>query len=140
MHNQQCPKVHEIYKIVSTTENLEKYQQYLSVSFDIIIVKSLVLIHIHGHSDQVEARVNFSSRKKPRGNENRRWHGTTRTCNIGDKGVTTFCSDSSCSLCGIMRASYDRSFSVSAGMFGAGIYTSATSSKFVLVQTEVTGD
>jgi len=108
LHNKKCPEVREIYKIVSTTESLEKYQQYL---------------------DQLEARGNFSSRKKSRGNENRRWHGTTRTCNIGDEGETEFCSDSSCSLCCIMKNSYDVSFSMSTGMFGAGIYTSATSSK-----------
>jgi len=31
MHNTQCPEVRAIYKIVSTTANLMKYEQYLSV-------------------------------------------------------------------------------------------------------------
>ena len=41
------------------------------------------------------------------GNENRRWHGTRRICNIGDKGHTQFCSAPNCSLCCIMRTSFD---------------------------------
>ena len=41
------------------------------------------------------------------GNENRRWHGTRRICNIGDKGHTQFCSAPTCSLCCIMRSSFD---------------------------------
>ena len=71
---------------------------------------------------------------KPRGNENRRWHGTRRKCNIGDKGVTGFCTDSKCSLCCIIKTSFDLKFFKGAtgwGRFGAGIYTSSTSSKFV---------
>lgn len=139
LHNLKCPEVREIYKIVSPKENIERYQQYLSVSL-LIIMKCLILIHSHNHRDEVETRGKFASRKKSRGNENRRWHGTTRTCNIGDKGETEFCPDSSCSLCCIMKSSFDRSFSVSSGMFGSGIYTSATSSKFVLVPTKVIGD
>lgn len=45
-HPKECPKVHEIYKVVSSTENLENYHQYLSVSF--IIAKSLILILTYG--------------------------------------------------------------------------------------------
>lgn len=107
-HNNNCPEVHAIYKIVSTTDSSEKYDLYL---------------------DQVEAKGNFISQGKSRGNENRRWHGTTRNCNIGDAGVTEFCADDTCALCSVMKYSYDVSFSASGGMFGVGIYTSATTSK-----------
>ena len=85
-------------------------------------------------SDRVEAKRRFTSKGKTRGNENRRWHGTTRKCKIGDEGVTKFCSNPSCSLCCIMKTSFDISFfakKTSFGRFGAGIYTSSTSSKFV---------
>ena len=41
------------------------------------------------------------------GNEHRRWHGTRRVCNLGDKGHTQFCSSTTCSLCSIIRTSYD---------------------------------
>jgi hypothetical protein len=73
---------------------------------------------------------------KSRGNEQRRWHGTVRMCNIGDPGVTEFCSNPSCSLCSIMRTSFDISFfgqRTNFGRFGAGIYASATSSKSVSI-------
>ncbi|KAF9790497.1 hypothetical protein BJ322DRAFT_393641 [Thelephora terrestris] len=107
-HNNNCPEVRAIYKIVSTIESLENFEQYLNL---------------------VEAKGNFMAQGKTRGNENRRWHGTTRNCNIGDKGETDFCQDSSCSLCSIMKSSFDLSFSMGTGMFGGGIYTSSTTSK-----------
>jgi len=108
MQNVKCPEVRAIYKIVGTAASLTKYEQYLN---------------------QVEAKHNFASQNKSRGNERRRWHGTTRKCTIGDKGVTTFCSDSSCALCCIMKTSFDLSRFARCGMFGAGIYTSSTSLK-----------
>lgn len=89
-----------------------------------------------GFSNSVEANRDFASMGKSRGNENRRWHGTRRKCNLGDKGVTNFCTDSKCSLCCIIKTSFDLRFFKGAtgwGRFGAGIYTSSTSSKFVSV-------
>ena len=93
-----------------------------------------MLIDAPGYSNRVEAKRNFASKNQARGNEKRRWHGTTRKCRVGDKGVTTFCSNSSCALCCIMRSSFDLLFfakKTGRGRFGAGIYTSSTSSKFV---------
>jgi len=85
-------------------------------------------------SDSVEARGHFTGVNRPPGNENRRWHGTRRKCTLGDNGCTTFCSDSQCSLCCIINTSFDLAHfgkKTSWGRFGAGIYTSSTSSKFV---------
>ena len=87
-----------------------------------------------GCSDGVEAKHNFASKGLPRGNENRRWHGTRRACKLGDKGVKNFCKDSDCSLCRIIKTSLDLKYFKEAtgwGRFGEGIYTSSTSSKFV---------
>ena len=39
LHNTQCPGVHAIYKLVSTVDNIAKYNQYLSVS--LVIADSL---------------------------------------------------------------------------------------------------
>ena len=86
------------------------------------------------NSDSVEAKHNFASKGLPRGNENRRWHGTRRKCKLGDKGVKNFCGDSDCSLCRIVKTSLDLKYFKEAtgwGRFGEGIYTSSTSSKFV---------
>ncbi|KAF9643753.1 hypothetical protein BDM02DRAFT_1355394 [Thelephora ganbajun] len=110
-HNTACPQVRAVYKIVNTAANLKKYEQY---------------------RDGVEARGIFLSTGKSRGNENRRWHGTRRRCNIGDKGVTTFCTNPKCSLCCIVKTSFSLGFFKGAtgwGRFGVGIYTSSTSSK-----------
>lgn len=85
--------------------------------------------------DSVEARGHFTGVNRPPGNENRRWHGTRRKCTLGDIGCTTFCSDPQCSLCCIIKTSFDLAHfgkKTSWGRFGAGIYTSSTSSKFVL--------
>ena len=76
----------------------------------------------------VEARGQFLLTQRSAGNENRRWHGTKRECNLGDKGVTSFCSSPACSLCRIIQTSYNSSL---AGSFGSGVYTSSTSSKSV---------
>ena len=92
----------------------------------------LLTLDAPGSSNRVEMGRNFASEGKHRGNECNRWHGTTRKCKIGDKGTTWFCSDTSCSLCCIMKASFDLKFfgkKTNFGRFGVGIYTSATSSK-----------
>lgn len=100
-------------------------------------------------SNAVEARGQFVSQGRSAGNENRRWHGTRRECNLGDKGNTTFCGSSTCSLCCIVKTSFDLSlWGKKTGWgrceifilftplktyrllrFGKGIYTSSTSSK-----------
>jgi len=111
LHDTPCPKVRAVYKIVSTTKNMAKHEQYL---------------------DQVEDRRDFASKNKPLGNVKSRWHGTTRMCRLGDSGVTEFCSKQSCALCCITKTSFDISFfdkEKKWGRFGAGIYTSSVSSK-----------
>jgi len=65
---------------------------------------SLVLPRINRAS--VEARGKFAAAGRSAGNENRRWHGTTRECLLGENGNTALCSSTSCSLCGIIRTSY----------------------------------
>ncbi|KAF9790539.1 hypothetical protein BJ322DRAFT_999426 [Thelephora terrestris] len=110
-HNTTCPAVKAVYKIICTKASLDKYQRYL---------------------DDVEFRGNFLAKESSRGNERRRWHGTKRKCYIGDQGNTRFCTDSGCSLCRIIQKSFDIKLfkkSTGWGRFGAGIYTSSTSSK-----------
>ncbi|KAF9037691.1 hypothetical protein BJ165DRAFT_1558638 [Panaeolus papilionaceus] len=106
-----CPPVKRVYKIVTPASSLASYNAYRAA---------------------VEARGQFVSSGRSAGNENRRWHGTKRSCNLGDKGHTQFCSSTSCSLCSIMRSSFDITLwgkKTGWGRFGKGIYTSSTSSK-----------
>jgi len=110
-HKTTCPEVKAVYKIVVTDASMAQYQKYL---------------------DGVESKGNFVAMGKSRGNENRRWHGTRRKCNLGDIGHHTFCADMECALCCIIQLSFDLKFFKAAtgwGRFGRGIYTSSTSSK-----------
>jgi len=110
-HETACPEVRAVYKVINTAASLKKYEKYL---------------------DGVEAKGNFAAAGGSPGNENRRWHGTRRKCKIGDKGFTAFCTDANCALCCIIKTSFDLKFFRGAtgwGRFGAGIYTSSTSSK-----------
>ncbi|KAI0695392.1 hypothetical protein BC835DRAFT_1414906 [Cytidiella melzeri] len=110
-----CPSVRHIYKIIADQSSLDKYNAY---------------------RDDVEARGQFVASGRSAGNENRRWHGTRRECKLGDKGHTSFCASNNCSLCCVMRTSFDVSlwgkktgWGRNPSRFGAGIYTSSTSSK-----------
>jgi len=73
------------------------------------------------------------SRGIPGGNTRRRFHGTVRLCRIGDTpSDNTFCTLSNCNLCRIVQSSFQVARAgqrTNFGRFGAGIYSSATSSK-----------
>ncbi|KAH7890557.1 hypothetical protein F5I97DRAFT_45166 [Phlebopus sp. FC_14] len=63
-----------------------------------------------------------------RGNEKMLFHGTLRTCQVGDDpSRTSPCNRHDCKLCSILRCSFDPS--QSHGMFGHGVYVSPVSSK-----------
>ncbi|KXN81923.1 hypothetical protein AN958_03408, partial [Leucoagaricus sp. SymC.cos] len=110
-HSTHCPPVRRVYKIYSPAPSLAAYEAY---------------------KINVESRGQFVSQGRSAGNENRRWHGTRRECHLGDKGHTRLCSSTTCSLCCIIRTSYDLKLfgkKTGWGRFGRGIYTSSTSSK-----------
>ncbi|KIK51077.1 hypothetical protein GYMLUDRAFT_181904, partial [Collybiopsis luxurians FD-317 M1] len=65
------------------------------------------------------------------GNVQKLWHATKRQCNLGDDGRRLrICADTECSLCQIIRTSYQKNLiNHCPPRFGVGIYTSTTSSK-----------
>ena len=90
------------------------------------------------------------------GNEVYRWHGTRRACNLGDSyNHENLCAQPTCSLCNIIRNSFDLGLANSKNgwgryvhnlsitlrratvmtlalhRFGRGIYSTATSSKYI---------
>jgi hypothetical protein len=82
----------------------------------------------------VEVRGGFTTMGLSPGNQRLRWHGTNRNCNVGDSGRTSLCRSPHCSLCRIIKTSFDVAHSkknTGCGRFGQGIYTSSTSSKLV---------
>lgn len=109
--NSSCPLVRRVYKIIAPTSNLAAYNAYKA---------------------SVEMQGQFVASGRSAGNENRRWHGTRRECNLGDRGNNNLCKSPTCSLCCIIRTSFDLSLwgkKTGWGRFGKGIYTSSTSSK-----------
>ncbi|KAH9067953.1 ADP-ribosylation, partial [Lactarius vividus] len=66
-------------------------------------------------------------------NTRRRFHGTIRKCRLGDTSTDgALCKLSDCNMCSIIRSSFQLAHvgkRTNFGRFGAGIYTSATSSK-----------
>ena len=121
-----CPQVRAVYKVVSTQQSIDEYNSYRYVS---IFPYPKCELTTPNFSNSVEARGHFTKVNRQPGNVNRRWHGTRKKCSLGDKGCTTFCSDTQCALCCIIKTSFDVK-KASKGQFGTGIYTSSTSSKF----------
>ncbi|EIM84805.1 ADP-ribosylation [Stereum hirsutum FP-91666 SS1] len=107
LHHSQKPEVIKIWKIFGKKVYVDRYMAY---------------------KDKV-----IKSSGYPDGNAKRRWHGTTRTCRLGDTSShSQICNDLRCSLCSIIETSFDVVKSgkkTDWGRFGSGIYTSSTSSK-----------
>ncbi|KIM75125.1 hypothetical protein PILCRDRAFT_684926 [Piloderma croceum F 1598] len=73
--------------------------------------------------------VRYDKYLKKHGNERFCYHGTERGCRLGDDGHTTLCNSPSCSVCSILKTSFQVKFARSSGAFGAGVYTSTASNK-----------
>lgn len=103
----QKPQVHAIFEIVLTEESLVAYLRY----------RALVEL----------------SRVPRHANEQLLFHGTSRSCTLGDeKTRTQLCKMAGCLLCAVLRNSFDVSKCGKRHKFrrfGTGIYTTACSSK-----------
>jgi len=85
-------------------------------------------------SGTLEYYGHFAAQGVRNGNERTLWLGTRRGCNLGETGQKNPCRTPSCSLCSIIRGSFDIGKSMTstpAGRFGLGIYTSTKASKCV---------
>lgn len=105
------PQVHAIFKILSSSESLRKYEQYKA---------------------RVVAAPSVPNSRYP-GNEKLLFHGTSRCCLLAeDSRSVALCSLPECCLCCVIRNSFDI---LRCGMkhqfrrFGTGIYTTSCSSK-----------
>ncbi|KAL4075066.1 hypothetical protein V8B97DRAFT_1949297 [Scleroderma yunnanense] len=103
------PEVHFIFKVLWTEALLESYLAYRA---------------------SVQRTVKA---KDKRGNERLLFHGTNRACLLGETGNNVLlCSLRDCSLCSILRTSFDVTKCGSKNAFkrfGHGIYTTSCSSK-----------
>jgi len=73
--------------------------------------------------------VPYDKYKQQYGNESFRYHGTGRSCQLGDEGHATLCKSSSCAACSILKTSFQVSLANPGGAFGQGVYTSSASNK-----------
>lgn len=127
----EIPEEHEVFRNVSM-----QFQRGWLHSDVPLVAK---IWKIYGHKEYVYKYMEYKqkviqSSGYADGNAQRRWHGTTRTCRLGDSVNSTkiLCRDSKCSLCRIIETNFDlQKFGENTGWgrFGRGIYTSATSSK-----------
>ncbi|KAG8826977.1 hypothetical protein FRC19_006215 [Serendipita sp. 401] len=101
------PTVKAVYMVLISENDTKKYEAYKA---------------------KIEAKNQHAARGREPGNQQRRWHGTTRVCTLGENGNSTLCTATNCALCNIIRSSFDMKYA-SRGLFGVGIYTSATPSK-----------
>ncbi|KIO18084.1 hypothetical protein M407DRAFT_32231 [Tulasnella calospora MUT 4182] len=111
--NKRMPIIAHVYKITLGQELMSSYRAY---------------------QNAVETRGGFSAMGMSKGNECRRWHGTTRLCNLGDHPSNTSCCQRyDCALCCILWSSFRvdkvNSSGRSFNRFGPGIYSSSASSK-----------
>jgi len=93
-----CPDVKKVYKIIEKPAFVAAYDKY-------------------------RTRINGNGPFQTRGGERHLWFGTTRECNLGDPGNVKPCSSITCSLCSVMRSSFDIT------SFPNGIPVSDTSNK-----------
>lgn len=72
----------------------------------------------------------YENHLRKRGNEHFRYHGTGRSCQLGQcSDQTQVCNSRSCSVCSILKTSFKVNLAKTSGAFGAGIYTSSASNK-----------
>ncbi|KAL1724545.1 hypothetical protein EV715DRAFT_245105 [Schizophyllum commune] len=106
------PKVRKVYMLATSVNADKSYWAYRNF---------------------LELRSEFQYGGMAMGNEVYRWHGTRRACNLGDSyNHENLCAQPTCSLCNIIRNSFDLGFANPKngwGRFGRGIYSTATSSK-----------
>jgi len=121
----QAPLVLEVPQGHTTFTMVEhKFQQSWKVNTPCPQVKNVYRIILD--STSVES---YDSYLWAHGNESFRYHGTERTCAIGQDGYTTLCMSPSCKACSIIRTSFEISLSNPGGAFGQGIYTSSATNK-----------
>ncbi|GBC08531.1 hypothetical protein RclHR1_08190007 [Rhizophagus clarus] len=101
---EEIPKIKAIWEIIVAWKILRRYEAYRNE------------VERTGHFDALI-----------RGNEQRRFHGSSQACLLGIAN-SNLCDSTSCSTCQIIRHSY-RLPSSSYGAFGCGIYFTANSSK-----------
>jgi hypothetical protein len=118
-----CPEVRSIFKIQQSRAFLadfETYQYMLSIPLQMRNMFNVVTRIAENEQLRKSASDTAS---------NRRWHGITRECNLGDSGMQDLCFSPKCLLCSVIQTSFRDA--------KAGIYTSTASSRCVVLTPQV---
>jgi hypothetical protein len=115
----EVPEGHTTFKMVT-----DKFQESWKASGRCPPVKKVYKV-----VEPSSFLIPYDNYLKQYGNECFRYHGTGRSCQLGENGHTTLCSSSSCAVCSILRTSFKVSLANPGGAFGAGVYTSSASNK-----------
>ncbi|KAG8885765.1 hypothetical protein FRB98_001629 [Tulasnella sp. 332] len=111
---QPAPQVHHIYEIALPNALRASFVDYVAT---------------------IEAKRKHTASGLPQGNQAFGWHGTRRTCGLGDNpSFLRLCSGRGCATCCILKTSFDQGQAGHAPnrnflRFGKAIYTSSASSK-----------
>ena len=100
--SEEFTRLLELRRRSTSTRHTGKYRYF--------VFRSSIILNDLKSRDQVESHGQFAQKGRTAGNENRRWHGTRRECTLGDKGNTSFCNSTTCSLCCILKTSFDLAF------------------------------
>ena len=146
--NKPRPKIHAIFKILSSDSSLLPYHRY-RYEYGLPSSGFFLFTYGIGHRAIVTASPALRNRTKNPANEQFLFHGTNRHCTLAEDGSRVrLCVLSKCNLCCIIRNSFDvkkcgmsrflqRLLSVNScksgskhrfRRFGTGIYTTACSS------------
>jgi len=85
--------------------------------------------HVYRIVEASNSIASYHNYLRTYGNEGFFYHGTKRSCRLGDDGHTTLCTSTFCNACSILRTSFAVSLANPGGAFGQGIYTSSASNK-----------
>ncbi|KAF5326030.1 hypothetical protein D9611_000898 [Ephemerocybe angulata] len=115
----EAPKGHKTFDMVE-----EKFQNgWKASSTPMPVIKRVFKI-----IESEELLRPYNDYRKRVKNEQFRYHGTGRQCQLGVT-TTKLCRSKTCPICNILRTSFKISIAKTSGAFGAGVYTSSASNK-----------
>jgi hypothetical protein len=100
---------------------------------DEIITPNVMLKYLKYKNDIILKRKNLKIHGNGgKGNEHRRFHGTAQLCDLGLNKNTKPCKKKGCVVCSIILYGWQTKYANKKGMFGAGLYFTATPLIFLI--------
>ncbi|TEB30508.1 hypothetical protein FA13DRAFT_1814687 [Coprinellus micaceus] len=113
----EAPKGHKTYEMAE-----EKFKKAWKGGAAVPVIKKIYKI-----IESEEFLKPYAAYKQKVGNEQFRYHGTKRQCQLGIT-TTQLCASAACAVCNILKTSFKVSVA-RGGSFGSGVYSSSASNK-----------